>query len=65
MHINISSNTWNGYAAKNQEERPFFNETAFLFWCHALWKVGSSNRCIFAEMKHATGMETCLSYKNS
>ena len=36
----------------------FFNETAFLFWCHALWKLGSSNCCIF-EMKHATGMETC------
>ena len=37
----------------------FFNETAFLFWCHALWKLGSSNCCIF-EMKHATGMETCI-----
>ena len=36
----------------------FFNETAFLFWCHALWKLGSSNCCIF-EMKQATGMETC------
>ena len=58
MRINISSNTWNGYTAENQEERLFFNETAFLFWCHALWKLGSSNCCIF-EMKHATGMETC------
>ena len=57
-YINISSNTWNGYTAENQEERLFFNETAFLFWCHALWKLGSSNCCIF-EMKHATGMETC------
>ena len=56
--INISSNTWNGYTAENQEERLFFNETAFPFWCHALWKLGSSNCCIF-EMKHATGMETC------
>ena len=35
-----------------------FNETAFLFWCHALWKLGSSNCCIF-EMKHASGLETC------
>ena len=56
--INISSNTWNGHTAENQEERLFFNETAFLFWCHALWKLRSSNCCIF-EMKHATGMETC------
>ena len=30
----------------------------FLFWCHALWKLGSSNCCIF-EMKHASGLETC------
>ena len=58
VHINISSNTWNGYTAENQEERLFFNETAFIFWCHALWKLGSSNCCIF-EMKHATGLETC------
>ena len=29
--IDISSNTWNGYTAENQEERLFFNETAFLF----------------------------------
>ena len=42
--------------AENQEERLFFKETAFLFWCHALWKLGSF--CIF-EMKHATVMETC------
>ena len=34
--INISSNTWNGYTAENQEERLFFKETAFLIWCHAL-----------------------------
>ena len=26
----------NGYTAENQEERLFFNETAFLFWCHPL-----------------------------
>ena len=58
MRINISSNTWNGYTAENQEERLFFNETAFLFWCHALWKLGSSNCCIF-EMKHAMGLKTC------
>ena len=36
----ISSNTWNGYTAQltaeNQEEILFFNESAFLFWCHAL-----------------------------
>ena len=46
MRINISSNTWNGYTTENQAERLFFNETAFLFWCHALWKLGSSNCCI-------------------
>ena len=61
VRTNISSNTWNGYTAENQEERLFFNETAFLFWCHAPWKLGSSNCCIF-EMKHATGMETCTKY---
>ena len=58
VSINIFSNTWNAYTAENQEDRLFFNETAFLFWCHALWKLGSSNCCIF-EMKHATGMGTC------
>ena len=58
VRINISSNTWNGYTAENQKERLFFNETAFLFWCHALWKLRSSNCCTF-EMKHASGMETC------
>ena len=36
-------------------DRLFFNETAFLFWCHALWKLGSSNCCNF-EMKHGTGL---------
>ena len=56
-HKHIST-AWNGYTAENQEERLFFNETAFLFWCHVLWKLGSSNCCIF-EMKHATGIETC------
>ena len=40
------------------KRRDFFNETAFLFWCHALWKLGSSNCCIF-EMKHAMGLKTC------
>ena len=58
MRVNISSNTWNSYTTENQEERLFFNETALLFWCHALWKFGSLNCCIF-EVKHATGMETC------
>ena len=56
--INISSDTWNGYTAENQQERLFFNETAFQFWCHALWQLGSSNCCIF-EMKNTTEMETC------
>ena len=36
VRIDISSNTCSGYTAENQEERLFFNETAFLFWCHAL-----------------------------
>ena len=58
MRINISSNTWNGYTAENQEDRLFFNETVFQFWCHALWKFGSSNCCSF-EMKHVKEMETC------
>ena len=58
VRINISSNTWRGYTAENQEERLFFNETAFLFWCHAMWKLGSSICCIF-KMKHATEMDTC------
>ena len=58
VYINISSNTWNSYTAENQEERLFFNETAFQFWCHALLKLGSSNCCI-CEMKHATGLESC------
>ena len=58
VRINISSDTWNGYTAENQQERLFFNETAFQFWCHALWQLGSSNCCIF-EMKHTTEMETC------
>ena len=44
VRINISPNTWNGYTAENQEERLFFNEAAFLFWCHALWKLESSER---------------------
>ena len=46
------------YCLKSRGET-FFKETAFLFWCHALWKLGSSNCCIF-EVKHATGMETRL-----
>ena len=58
VHINVSSNTWNGYTAENQEERLFFNKRAFLFRCHALSKLVSSNCCVF-EMKGATGMETC------
>ena len=58
VHINISSNTWNGYNAENQEEKLLFNETAFLFSCHALWKLGSSN-CFIFEMKHASGLKTC------
>ena len=57
VRINISSNTWNGYTPENQEERLFFNETAFLFWCRILWKLGNSNCCIIA-MKHPMGLET-------
>ena len=40
------------------KRRDFFNKTAFLFWCHALSTLGSSNCCVF-EMRHATGEETC------
>ena len=36
VHINISSNTWNGYTAENQEGRLFFKETAFLFVSHTV-----------------------------
>ena len=57
VRINISSNTWNGYTAENQEERLFFNESAFLFWCQRTAKLASLNCCIF-EMKYAAGMET-------
>ena len=39
------------------KRRDFFNETEFLFWCHALWKH-CWNCCIF-EMKLGTGMEPC------
>ena len=39
VRINIFSNTWNGYTAENEEERLFFKETAFLFWCHASVKT--------------------------
>ena len=53
VRINMSSNTWNCYTAESQEERLFFNETAFLFWCHALWKPGSSRN------------ETCYENGNS
>ena len=59
VRIKISSNTRSGYTVENQEERLFFNETVLLFWCYALWKLGSSNCCVVSEMKHATGMETC------
>ena len=45
--INIFSNTWNGYTGENQEQRLFFSETAFLFWCHALWKLRISNSLYF------------------
>ena len=46
------------YCWKSRGET-FFNETvSALFWCHAQWKLGSSNCCIL-EMKHAAGMETC------
>ena len=31
VRINISSNTWNGYTAENQDRGLFFNETTFLF----------------------------------
>ena len=59
VRVKISSNTRSGYTVENPEERLFFNETVLLFWCYALWKLGSSNCCIVSEMKHATGMETC------
>ena len=59
VRMYISSNTRNVYTAENQEERLSFNETAFLSWCHVLWKLGSSNCCIF-EMKYATGMGTSV-----
>ena len=34
----------------------FLNKKSFLFWCQALWKLGSSHCCFF-EMKQASGME--------
>ena len=58
VRINISSNAWNGYTAvENQEERLFFNETAFPFWCHALLNLGGSYYCIFRN-------ETCYGNGN-
>ena len=36
----------------------FFQRDSIPIFCHALWKLGSSNCCSF-EMKHATGLETC------
>ena len=61
VRINISSKTSNTWIVilLRIKRRDVFSETAFLFWCHALWKLGSSNCCIF-EMKHATVMETCI-----
>ena len=56
-HKHKSSNSWNGYAAENQEERLFFNETAFPFWCHALLNLGGSYYCIFRN-------ETCYGNGN-
>ena len=58
VHIKISSNTRNGYITENHEEILVFYKTTFLFRYQALWKLGSSNCCIF-EMKHAAGMKTC------
>ena len=39
------------------------NEAAFIFWCHALCKLGRSNFYTF-EMKHASGLETTNVYLN-
>ena len=58
VHINISSNTEMAIYCWNSRGETFFQRDSIPFFCHALWKLGSSNCCIF-EMKHATGMETC------
>ena len=58
VRINIFSNTLNVILLEIKRRDFFFNETAFLFWSHALWKLGSSNCCI-SERKHAMGIETC------
>ena len=47
---------WESTVLLKIKTRDFFQRDSILFWCHALWKLGSF--CIF-EMKHATGMETC------
>ena len=60
----IPKNTWiaTGYesASKSRKSRreTFCNETAFLFWFHVLWKLGSSNCCVF-EKKRTSGLESC------
>ena len=55
VRINMSSNTWNGYTAENQEERLFSTRQHS---CFGVTHCKNSNFCIF-EMKYATGMETC------
>ena len=40
------------------KRRDLFPARPHSYFGHALWKLGSSNCCIF-EMKHATGMEIC------
>ena len=61
MHINIPSNTRNGYAAENQEERLFSTRQHSYFGvthCENL----EVQIAVFFEMKHAMGMETCKTF---
>ena len=44
------------YFRNEKSFETFLNDKSFLFWCQALWKLRSSNCCIF-EMKKASGME--------
>ena len=58
MRINISSNTWNGYSAENQEKRLFSRRQHFYFGVTHCENSEVQNCCTF-KMKHSTGMETC------
>ena len=58
-HINRSSNTWNGYTAENEEERPFFQRDSICAILVSRTVKTLKFKLLYFEMKHATGLETC------